>query len=310
MKTHSMFVVLVVVATTALFTETASAQCTTCPAPTVAYQPVTYQVAQPVVTRQTRARWYPGKLLDRWRSRGLTAQQTYAVGYAPYAAAYAPYTVGYAPYGVGYAPQTVAYRPYVTSYAPLTPACNTCVQRVARPVVLQRVAAAGCAICGCDPCNCNPCGCASCPTTGVSQAIYTESAGCPTCATGAATYTPSQPNVGPQTPPPVLNDVEPAPQDSTYRTQRATEGGGNGSKVDHYPGPAEGADTSTYFDLKAPKLFDPSDRTARRSTSSRGPTVDVWNAVYRKPVTGNVSQVSQSRTQAEIDAEGWTAVSR
>ena len=316
---QSLLVGLVVVTMAALYVESVTAQCaTTCAAPTTAfqtaaYQPVAYQVAQPAAYRPYTG-WYPGKFINLWRSRGLTTAAPVAPNYM---AAYAPYTAGYSPYTARYAPRQVAYRPYVTSYALLAPACTSCVQTVARPVVMRPVIAASCSGCGCDPCSCS--GCSACSGS-VSQASYTEPA-CSSCAASAPIYTtpsspasPSsigQPIVGPQTPQPQL---QPTPEDSTYRSNRPLEGssspqnsGGSAEEPQQDPGPADSSDSSTYFDLRAPKLLDPSDRTALR-TSSRKPTVDVWTAVYRKAKTSRVSQVSHDRAQAEIDAEGWTAV--
>lgn len=324
--TQSKLCGLVVFAMSLLVTDFADAQCSTCAAPTVAYQPVTYQAAQPVVAY--RDRWYLGRALDRWRSRGLSRTvPTYStVGYTPYTASYVPYTASYAPatYTAAYRPYTVGYasyyRPYVTSYAPLTPACTTCAQTVARPVVLQP----SCGSCGCDPCSCaspctscaSPCStcassCDSCSVSSVSQATYTQPS-CSSCAASStyttppsSTYsgTPSSagPNVGQQTPQPQL---EPTPGNSIYQSNRPE--GAPTPEPAQYPGPE---DTSTYHEMRAPKLLDPSDRTAFR-TGSHGPTVDVWNAVYSKPeVRENTSQVSyQTRSQEEIDAQGWNAV--
>jgi len=321
-----------------------SAQCATCPTPTVAYQPV---VAQPTVTYKPYTGWYPGKLLDQWRMRraGIASAPAYTASYAPtYAASYAPaYTAAYAPsYNAAYAPAyTSAYRPYVSSYAPLTaPAaapCNTCaqtsyypvVQTVARPVLMRPVVAAP----ACDVCSYTPsCGCDAC-SSGVSQAAYNEPAyaqpGCSGCAGGGTVTNVLPPssatgqNVGPQTPQPSLAPqpapAQPAPLDSRYESNRPAqpEIGSGVDDVDPLddidPGPVkEEADSSTYYH-NAPQLLDPRDRTASTSNSRRKPTVEVWNAVYRQTATNR--QVSQSssrreRSQAEIDAEGWNAVPR
>jgi hypothetical protein len=61
-------------------------------------------------------------------------------------------------------------------------------------------------------------------------------------------------------------------------------------------------ENSTYF--QAPKLFDPSDRTAQRSIAP------VTRAVYEKPVAyRSVSARPISIEQARQDAIGWTSAS-
>ncbi len=298
-----------------------NSQCSTCPTPQVAYQPVTYQAAQPVVAYRPYNGWYPGKLIDRWRSRGLST-------------AVPTYTTSYTPYTVGYATQQVAYRPCITSYAPLAPACHQC----ARPVVMRPILSSPCSTCGCDSCStcdCSPCsctGCSSCSScstcsTPVNQATYTEPV-CSSCTAGGSTA--GQTSAGPPTPQPRLDK---APIYHSNRPQNENggdpegsiitegnvipegsvipEGNGNLDSQQNDPGPVESSGTSTYFELQAPKLLDPSDRTALRS-SSRKPTVDVWTAVYRKSTNSSASntshQVRPAQSQAEIDAEGWTAV--
>ena len=81
------------------------------------------------------------------------------------------------------------------------------------------------------------------------------------------------------------------------------------------PGPAadeKASESSSYFE--APALFIPGDKTAQQNTvkpANRAPSVDVWNAVYRGPEGGELSRTSykaDTRTQAEIDAEGWSSV--
>jgi len=74
------------------------------------------------------------------------------------------------------------------------------------------------------------------------------------------------------------------------------------------PDPAPAADDASTY-LAPPKLLGPSnDRTANR------PTVDVWNAVYRQPAAGAAvsttvaKPVSATRTEAQIDSEGWVSV--
>jgi len=325
---------LVLVGMTVMLAGEVAAQCATCPVPTVAYQPV---VVQPTVAYQPYTGWYPGKLFDKWRLRRADvrpAAPAYTAGYSPYTAAYSPYTAAYAS------------TPYVSSYAPLSAPvaapCNTCtqtayypmMQTLARPVLLRPVVAPACNTCD------------SCCSTDVSQAAYTAPAyagpaytepACSGCAGGSVSPAAppisygspnsySSPDVGPPTPQPRLQP-EPAPQGSGYKSNRpAAEGdhghgletpanGGGVDPLDEYdPGPTDEVDPSTYFN--APHLLDPSDQTAFR-TSSRKPTVNVWQAVYRKQATKReVSQTSARgtrppvRTQAEIDADGWAPVGR
>ncbi len=322
----------------------ASAQCSTCPVPTVAYQPV---VAQPAVAYQPYTGWYPGKWLDQWRLRraGVTAAApAYSAAYAPsYTAAYAPsYSAAYAP---SYSAYTAAYRrPHVTAYAPLSYAaaapCNTCTQTVARQVLLRPVVAAPV----CNTCDYTPsCGC----DAGVSQAAYTQpysqpaysEPGCSSCDGGGSVSSNVLPPIrsydsrnepsiiGSQTPLPDYSSspVVPAPEKSRYDSRRPI---GDDSRHDDEaeakdrlderdPRPESDADSSTYYN--APRLLDPRDRTARNFKTrsykqTRKPTVDVWTAVYRGPAKHrNVSTTSSrrpTRTQAEIDADGWTAVRR
>ena len=69
-------------------------------------------------------------------------------------------------------------------------------------------------------------------------------------------------------------------------------------------------DNSTY--LEAPKLFNPKDRTARRSAS----IAPVHTAVYKQPVAtrtaaaATVTRGPVSDEQARIDAIGWTSASK
>ena len=317
-------------------TVAANAQCSTCETPVVAYQPV---VAQTTVAYKPYTGWYPGKLIDNMRLRrydrryGVTtvAAPTYTTSYAPYTASYVPYTASYAP-----TTYTAAYRPYVTSYAPLVrtvarpvvqtsyyvPAspCNTCVQTVARQVVLSPVVSSACSVCqpGCTGCSV----CSSCSTCsgGVSQAAYTEP-GCSSCASGSATieYTNPTPaaggnQVGPNTGQPQLGPNEPIPSTSNYGAKKTPDPapakeqeaetdpyGLDGDKAEDAPG-----DSNTSWD--PPRLLDPRDRTARRSSSSRV-SVGVHNAVYTQNLTNNaVKRTSYKSVSNPIDADGWSSV--
>jgi len=309
---------LVVASLALLSAETTLAQCSTCATPTVAYQPV---VAQTTVAYQPYNGWYPGKMFDNMRLRrysrryGATAAQTYATGYAPY-------TVGYAPQSVG-APQTVGYRPYVTAYAPLAattvarpvvqtsyyvPAvssCSSCVQTVARPVLLSPACSTCQTGCACSSCST----CSSC-SSGVSQASYAQPA-CSSCAANPAT--PSYPTPA-DTGQPTLRTDERVPREAGYPAgvpdpapaEEKTEADPYGLDEDTPVDEAAPEDTNTSFE--APRLLDPRDRTAQRSVSGRV-SVDVANAVYSHAAGKAVTQTSY-KPAVKKNADGWSSVPR
>jgi len=250
------------------------------PVQQVAYQPVQQVVYQPTVAYQPRRGWYPGKLLDKWRLRRYGVSTAAAPAYT---AGYSPYTAGYAPYTAAYSPYTAGYSPYVTSYAPLSrtsyyPVATT----AARPVLLRPTVAMSPVIASC----CSPC--SSCGT-GVNQAAYGQPASpCPSCAGAASTpiYS-NSPSVGQTTPQPQLQPNEPTPAgSSTYESNRPTT-----------EAPATQNDKSTYFE--APKLFNPRDRTASRTS------VDVIPAVYTQPTTTREAGYPPTTDSA---ADGWYSV--
>ena len=330
MKRYSMIslvVALCCVGVAALNATPASAQCNTCPQPVVAYSPVV--AAAPVVTYEPYRGWYPGKWFDNMRMRrwGYAAPTTVTAAYAPYSAGYAPYTASYAPYTAAYAPAyavnyapaytTTNYStPYVTAYAPLGQR-----QVLMRPVVVQSPVIAtsygdaGCSTCAAPaPCAaCSACEaaapCSSCAgSTVVEQATYAAAAPCASCAQGSSiTYADSGTSSGSQTPQPQLTPQEAAPLQSNYPETTSPQ---NTQKPD--PGPAteqKPSDSSTY--LQPPALFIPGDRTAQMETAkpvNRAPSVNVWNAVYREPVNADKASTSTGRSQAEIDAAGWSSV--
>ena len=272
----------------------AHAQCTTCysPVAVTAYQPVT--TVQPTVSYVESNSWYLGKWFDemRWRR----------AGYAAAPAVYKPVVTN---------TTTTAYRPvltgttstaYYSAYAPLSSGCSSCT--VARPVTISAYyAPLGCSTCStCSPCSsCSTCdSCSSCSTGG-----FVTSSGCSSCAAGSAEPSYASPapstSVGPQTPQPSLKPVEPAPANSTFAPESEESGVSPSEPVLPGPGESDDAnDTSTY--LEAPQLFNPQDVSA----SYRGPSTEVWTAVYRKPVTTPISH--SKPTQAEQDASGWYSV--
>jgi hypothetical protein len=150
----------------------------------------------------------------------------------------------------------------------------------------------------------------------VEQATYAAApAPCTNCAQGSSiTYSDqaAAPAASGETSQPSLTPQEAAPLQSRYPDVTPP----TNSTQQQDPGPAaesKPSDASSYFE--APALFIPGDKTAQRETvkpANRAPSVDVWNAVYRGPVSNdNVSMTSykaDTRTQAEIDAEGWSSV--
>jgi hypothetical protein len=322
------------------------AQCDTCATP-VAYQPVAQTVSyQPYVAYRPYTGWYPGKLLDQWRLRRWTgstaaapvAATTYSAGYTPYTAAYAPTSTS------GY--HTTNYVPYVTSYAPLrrTVSYQPIATTVYRPVAMQPVVSVpACTTCGYQSAyvdsSCSSCGgCGECSSCGVSSAVYSDAgSGCASCAGASSSPSyaapapsyqgSSQGTAGPATPQPYLPPSAAVPSQSQYRGGAGTEGSNGAADrtpeeasepyPDPYPQPPSeqttpGDDSSTYYPrpLEAPQLLSPSnDRTAR------GPSVDVWTAVYKKPVRSSSISTSDrvpasAREQAQRDAEGWFSVPR
>ncbi len=266
---------------------------------------------------------------------------TYAAAYRPYVSSFAPLSApAVAPCNsctqTAYYPaaQTLArqvlLRPVVAAQA-----CNTCSYTPS---------------CGCDACStgvsqatynepysqpyAEP-GCSSC---GGGGSVVTN-----VVPDGYAPGGYTSPNIGPQTPQPNLS-AEPAPESSRYERRNRpvikaddSHSHAHGHDHDHHehsheddassddvdplekfdPRPEAEADSSTYYN--APRLFDPRDRTAARSyQKSRKPTADVWTAVYRGPTKHRQASTRvrkqaaprSSRSQAEIDAEGWTAVPR
>jgi hypothetical protein len=90
---------------------------------------------------------------------------------------------------------------------------------------------------------------------------------------------------------PITNDstdgAQPAPGDDT---------------MEHDPYDTDGSEGSTF--LQPPKLFDPNDRTAKRSIAP------VTTALYQKQVSyRNVSTGPVTAQQVKQDAVGWTSAS-
>lgn len=281
----------------ASLTATCHAQCSSCATPVVAYSPVTYQSA---VTYTPYKGWYPGKLLDQWRMRryGYTAPTAVTATYAPNTASYAPYTASYAPYTTNYTPYTTTN--YVTAYAPLGQR-----QVLMRPVVVSSpVVSEGCSTCSYSaPCDsCTSCSACSSCSGGVTAATYSQPA-CSSCASGGSSSYATPTYSGGAMAAPSLTPNEATPQSTLYPPAEESEAPA--------PGPAE--ETSTLYDLEAPALYIPADRTAQRPARAnhpinRGASVDVQTAVYRKSVDDSSSSVRTSPATTNDAADGWSSL--
>jgi hypothetical protein len=313
----------------AVAADSASAQCNTCATPVVAYSPVVAPATTVTTFQPVDTGWYPGKLLDTWRMRrwGYTAPTavTTTAAFAPtYSAAYAPMPVTTmmpvtstaVVQTANFAPVTTSFAtPIVTSFAPLGQR-----QVLMRPVVVASPVVTAAPVVAASACSaCSACEvaapCSSCAaTTVVEQATYAAApAPCAGCAQGSSITYADQPAAvaAGETSRPALTPQEAAPLESRYPD--VTPPAGNAQQPD--PGPAaenKATESSSYFE--APALFIPGDKTAQQETvkpANRAPSVDVWNAVYRGPAEGELSRTSykaETRTQAEIDAEGWSSV--
>jgi hypothetical protein len=304
--------VLAVVATSAILTEGASAQC--CGGATTAYyQPAAYTAYSPVAYQTYRTGWYPGYFLDRIRTRLWGSPSTYVAAYpSTYVASYpSAYAASYpSTYAAAY-PST-----YVTSYAPsysagyassYSPCCAPAQQVTMRPAYAPSY-------------EYNPC--STCGVSGVGQASY-QSSDCASCGVAPSSgttvivpngtvVTPGAQRSAPSEPQPELAPGEQVAPERTY--QRPTSNGGQ-QEVQPEPGrdasedelesllEGDGAESSTYFE--PPKLFDLNDRTARKSIAP------VRRAIYQKPVTHSTISMprSVSAERAQQDAKGWTSAS-
>jgi hypothetical protein len=324
------FALCLAIAAAACVTE-ASAQCSTCPQPVVAYSPVVAPAATVTTFQPVDTGWYPGRLLDTWRMRrwgytAPTAVTTVAPTWStamPVTAAMPvtsmmPVTSTFVPQTVGYAPMatTTFATPYITSFAPLGQR-----QVLMRPAIVQSqvMAAAPVISSGCSTCSaCEvaaPCSSCAAAAPVVEQATFATPvapAPCSNCAQGSQViYSDTSASVGGvQTPKPELAPGEGVGSSSSNYPN--VEPPKNPQYTD--PGPATPGSTtndksteSTY--LEPPALFIPGDRTAQHETAkpvNRAPSVNVWNAVYREPI--NVENTSTGKSQAEIDAAGWSSV--
>lgn len=318
-----------VAAGTAIATSPAHAQCNTCPTPVVAFSPVVAPATTVTTFQPVNTGWYPGRMFDTWRMRRwgytnpvavtTTAAPTWTTAMPVTAAmpvtTMMPVTSTAVVQTANFAPiATTAFSgPTITSFAPLGQQ-----QVLMRPVIVQQpvvtampVISSGCSTCSaCEvaaPCS----SCAA--STVVEQASFAAPAPCASCAQGSSiTYsTPASAAPMGETSQPALTPQEAAPLRSNYPD--VTPPANSTQQQD--PGPADenkASESSSYFE--APALFIPGDRTAQQETlkaANRAPSVDVWQAVYRGPAGGELSNTShkvESRSQAEIDADGWSSV--
>jgi hypothetical protein len=296
----------------------AEAQC--CGSAYSAYYPAAYTAYSPPAYTSYYGYyggWYPGYWLDRIRARVWGSPSTYVAAYpSTYYASYAPsYAVGYRPaYSVGYA----------ASYA--APACSSC--STCSSCSSYAAGYSPCSSCssGCAPCS----ACSTCATPTASQAVYQQPAGCASCGAAAPVMTAPGAVVMPApgatvTPSPVPQQAAPAATDSrpelapseqvgprTYqRPADAEQQNGEQQPVQPAPGTDDAekdpykveGDSSTYF--QAPKLFDPNDRTAKRSLAP------VTTALYQKQVSYRaVSAGPITLEQAQRDAAGWVSAAK
>jgi hypothetical protein len=308
----------------------ANAQCSTCPQPVVAFSPVVAPATTVTTFQPVDTGWYPGRMFDTWRMRrwgytNPTAVTTVAPTWStamPVTAAMPvttmmPITTTAIPQTVGFAPMatTTFATPHITSFAPLGQR-----QVLMRPVIVQSqvMAASPVISSGCSTCSaCEvaaPCSSCAAAAPVVEQATFAAPAAqapCSNCAQGSQViYSDTSASVGGvQTPQPELAPGEGVgSSNSNYPNVEPPK---NPQYTD--PGPTtpgstttDKASESTY--LEPPALYIPQDRTAQQTAKpvNRAPSVNVWNAVYREPI--NVEQTSTGKSQAEIDAAGWSSV--
>ena len=293
---------------------------------TAAYAPTYTTAYSPVVVQQQPTGWYPGYWLSRANSRIWNGPRRQVVAYQPttfaqpmWGATAAPACstcASYAPAAPTCSTCTAGYAPsYTASYAP---ACETgCSSCSAAPVVTQvsyeQPAAAPCCAASAQPTTV-----AAPPQTYVAPPTDTSSLQ-PTPAPGVANQPPANTNVT-NDPPPTFNNTTASPSSTTTNrpaeptttappeTPVSPEPAGDTNENDPYK--VNKDDNSTYLEM--PKLFNPKDRTARRSAS----IAPVHTAVYKQPVAtrtaaaATVTRGPVSDEQARIDAIGWTSASK
>jgi hypothetical protein len=138
--------------------------------------------------------------------------------------------------------------------------------------------------------------CPNCTASAVAPASYSETVVAPPA---MSTYgTQSTPSSATQEPTPAL------PPDANVPPERTLQKADKPAPADplELEPKAEPADDSA-SQMQAPKLFDPSDRTASRHPAP------VWTAVYHKVSGAEAVAQPISYQQAEQDAEGWTSAS-
>jgi hypothetical protein len=306
----------------------ASAQCSTCPQPVVAFSPVVAPATTVTTFQPVDTGWYPGRMFDTWRMRrwgytNPTAVTTVAPTWStamPVTAAMPvttmmPITTTAIPQTVGFAPMatTTFATPHITSFAPLGQR-----QVLMRPVIVQSpvvtatpVISSGCSACSaCEVAA--PCSSCAAAAPVVEQATFATPAApapCSNCAQGSQViYSDTSASVGgSQIPQPELAPGEGVGSSSSNYPN--VEPPKNPQYTDPGPKSTDKASESTY--LEPPALYIPGDRTAQHDAAkpvNRAPSVNVWNAVYREPINVENTSTSTGKSQAEIDAEGWSSV--
>ena len=248
---------------------------------TTAYAPATYTTAYAPAYTTYSSGWYPGYWLGRV-NRAVWGYPT-TTYYAPtYTAAYAN-TAYYAPsYASTCSTCTASYAPACsTCTASYAPACSTC-------SACSVSYAPDCSTCStCDACAATGSTCASCAAGTVTQATYTETVAAPATTTYGTQSTTSA-ELTPALSPNANVPTERTPQEVEKPLQ---------------PEPKADATDESATNLQAPKLFDPSDRTAELHKAP------VWTAVLHKLSGTEPTAQPVSWQQAERDAAGWTSAS-
>ncbi|QDS99029.1 hypothetical protein [Adhaeretor mobilis] len=277
------------------------------------------------------------------------APTTYSAGYSPYTAGYAPYTASSTPYVTAYAPlqrTTVLYRSVALRPVIADAGCSTCNYTPATPCSDCGVSQAAYSA----PTG----GCSNCEASSGTPSYAYEDGGSWRSSEdygSGASPDPATPQPALEPEPAsersyyrgeslasarelaALRDrIDQLEREREAYTSRYREESPQREPEESIlrKAPAEEDD----FDSGFPGKFDPDqynpdsdegDSDASYNTPSwklpesnqtaRGPSVNVWNAVYKRsaPHSQQVStrrSVSKPLTQAEIDAQGWSAVHR
>jgi hypothetical protein len=102
--------------------------------------------------------------------------------------------------------------------------------------------------------------------------------------------------------------LAPSENPPTERTYESDKPAAAEEDEEVYPKPSDDSSDESASFFEAPRLFNPKDQTALGNGAA-----PVRTAVYHTPVAGQPStmrNISVSRQQARLDAEGWTSVSQ